>query len=360
MQRLGQVIGNMLAVMLLASTMPAHADASSGGRAFDHAVTGFPLTGGHAAAACETCHVGGVFKGTPKSCDGCHALGKRVVATPKPTSHIVTDAPCETCHFNTSTFLGARYNHGTAVPGQCVSCHNGRIATGRPANHSAGLMLTSSCDSCHRSYAFLPASWNHAGVAMGGHTCNQAGCHLAGGGNPNRYTAATAVSPVNHSSYLDTSTKSCDVCHISFSVWTVTMHEPQTGTCSSCHNGSAAEGKPAGHVATTDECSQCHISTTTWLGALGGKPSNHIPYNAGVTCSNCHTGASTALVNVGILHTFSSSYTCATCHITPNPYTGNNQLTRGTHEGSSGSNCTSNCHTQAASYSSWSCSGSGC
>ena len=126
MQRLGRIVGNVLAVMLAVFSLQAMAETQLAGRDFNHEATGFPLTGGHATAACETCHVGGVFKGTPKTCDGCHALGKRVVATPKSTSHIVTDAPCDTCHFNTSTFLGARFNHGTALPGQCATCHNGR------------------------------------------------------------------------------------------------------------------------------------------------------------------------------------------------------------------------------------------
>ena len=260
MQRLGRVVGNVFAVMLAVFSLQVMADAQLAGRDFNHAATGFPLTGGHATAACETCHVAGVFKGTAKTCDGCHALGKRVVATPKSTSHIVTDAPCDSCHFNASTFLGARFNHGTALPGQCVTCHNGRIATGRPASHNAGLMLTGSCDNCHRSYAFLPASWNHSGVAMGSHTCNQAGCHLPGGTNANRYTYATAVSPVNHSSYSDTSSQSCDVCHISFVSWLSTMHEPQTGACGTCHDGLKARG-------TVTDPNGIHIPLTS-----GGNP----------------------------------------------------------------------------------------
>ena len=88
MQGLGRVFGNVLAVLLTAFSIHAMADAQLVGRDFNHAATGFPLTGLHATAACETCHVAGVFKGTAKTCDGCHALGKRVVATPKSTSHI--------------------------------------------------------------------------------------------------------------------------------------------------------------------------------------------------------------------------------------------------------------------------------
>ena len=87
MQRPGQTICNALAVMLLLFSLHAMAaDTPTTGRDFNHDATGFPLNGGHATAACENCHIGGVFKGTPKICEECHALGKRVVATPKPTT----------------------------------------------------------------------------------------------------------------------------------------------------------------------------------------------------------------------------------------------------------------------------------
>lgn len=350
MKRPGRVLGNLLAMVLTVFSLHAMAETQTVGRSFDHTTTGFPLLGGHATAACETCHVAGVFKGTPRACDGCHAWGKRIVATPKSNSHIVTDAPCESCHFNTFTFLGARYNHGTAIPGQCLTCHNSRIATGKPADHNVGLKATDSCDHCHRTYAFTPASWNHIGVIPG--TCENAGCHVAGSGN--RFTRATATLPLGktHMSFLLTGVggRSCDVCH-NFVVWTPAMHMPVTGPCTSCHNNSSAQGQPAGHIATADDCGQCHFTVQgSWLPALGGKPANHIPYNAGVNCSNCHIGL--ARVAVSTLHIFSNSNTCAVCHISPTSYAGNNQSTKNSHSGSSGSNCT-NCHHSAGSYSGW-------
>lgn len=327
-----------------------HATAATTAQDFDHNATGFPLNGLHAATPCETCHVGGVFKGTEKTCEACHSLGKKIVATPKPRNHIVTDAPCETCHFNAYTFLGARYNHGTAQPGQCITCHNGNITTGRPANHSSGLRATNPCDRCHRSYAWLPASWNHIGVAP--HTCDNAGCHVAGS---NQY-----YKPTNHQTtpYLDRNVFYCDECH-NYVSWVPAqfIHDrpSPSGVCMGCHDGSNAPGKSAGHIATTADCNSCHTSTVSWLGALGAMPSNHIPFNPGVVCNNCHVGAPGALVNTVTLHTFSvATHTCAECHISPTPYSGNNQQTKSSHEGSSGNNCTT-CHTHqnAGGYTSW-------
>lgn len=68
---------------------------------FDHLTTGFPLTGQHEFVVCETCHVNGVFRGTPKQCAGCH---NSVVARGKSQNHIPTVALCDSCHSTLLTF----------------------------------------------------------------------------------------------------------------------------------------------------------------------------------------------------------------------------------------------------------------
>ncbi len=45
--------------------------AAGAGGGFDHSRTGFPLLGGHRAAACTGCHDG--RKELPTACAGCHA-----------------------------------------------------------------------------------------------------------------------------------------------------------------------------------------------------------------------------------------------------------------------------------------------
>lgn len=415
----------MVAMMVLGLSAAAAAApvGVTGSGNFNHMTTGFPLSGGHATAVCETCHVGGVFKGTPRNCDGCHAVGKRVVATPKSNSHIVTDAPCESCHFNTATFLGARFNHASAQPEQCKTCHNGRIAVGKPASHSSGGKATDSCDHCHRISAFLPASWNHVGVVPGtcttchgvnaigkpsshntvakatyqcdqchsfigwlpakykhntsgacanchngsiaiGKTSTHTGakgtlacddCHKISGWLPAAYThravaPGTCATCHNGSSATGKTTShnglmgtlACDSCHRTTSWLPASYNHQGAGACSTCHNGTSAVGKGAGHTATTAECNQCHTSTTTWLGALGGMPSNHIPFNAGTTCSSCHVNG--AVVTGAILHAHVSA-TCKTCHNSSPVYLGNmTRKTIGNHEGSNtGQDCTS-CH----------------
>jgi len=353
MKRLGRILGNALAMVLTVFSLQAAAAEPQAARAFDHATTGFPLLGGHATTPCETCHVGGVFKGTPRNCDGCHAPGRRVVATPKSTSHIVTDAPCDSCHFNTYTFLGAKYNHGTAVPGQCLSCHNGRIATGRPSTHNAGFMLTNSCDNCHRTYAFVPASWNHVGVAP--RSCENAGCHLPNTGNRYYRSAATLPLGKTHMNFTYTATEACDTCH-NFVRWTPPMHMPAPGRCDSCHNNTLAQGTFTGHASIgTEDCNGCHFqSLGSWLPALGGKPANHIPYNTATatSCHTCHATTTGASIHGPALHAYLTGMACTTCHLSGNPYTGWGQDTKSIgHEGMrSGDDCSkSGCHAPAGS-----------
>jgi hypothetical protein len=379
-RQLKQIWRGLIAMTLAIATLQAVAAEQLGGRDFNHMTTGFPLSGVHATAACETCHVGGVLKGTPRNCDGCHALGQRVVATPKSTSHIVTDAPCENCHFNTATFLGARYNHGAAMPGQCRTCHNGLQATGKPGSHNTGSKATASCDQCHRSVAWGPASWNHIGVAPGtcttchngstaigkpaGHNtvakatfqCDE--CHSFIGWLPARYKhttagvcsschdGATAIGkPASHSPAAIKGINPCNDCHKVTTSWLpATYTHSAIGSCVTCHDGVKAVGKNAGHIATTDDCNSCHTSTLTWAGALGAKPANHIPYTAGVTCSSCHIG--TTVVKGVALHNYVSSYACTTCHLKGNGLLGNMDTKSIGHEGmKAGDDCSrSGCH----------------
>ncbi len=359
MKRLGRVVGAVLAVMLTMFSLQAQAETPLAGRDFNHNATGFPLTGIHALAACETCHAAGVFKGTPKNCDGCHSLGKRVVATPKSNGHIVTDAPCESCHFNASTFLGARFNHGTAVPGQCRICHNGRQSVGKPASHSSGNKALNSCDQCHRSYTWFQASWNHVGVAPG--TCTNMGCHVAGS---NQYYRGSGSH--NHTGYQLTDS-ACDDCH-NFVTWIPAPYKHNTGApCSSCHNGSVATGKGSTHGSTTAECNTCHRNTISWLGA-----SYHNGAVAGI-CGNCHNGTNgvkgtvndpnglhipltVGNPNCDLCHTSTTTFTaftmnhsglstCNACHSTTSAYVVTTKRQLGNHQGSTAAQDCSNCHT---------------
>lgn len=305
---------SLFVVMLGLLSLQTLAETQTGGRNFNHMTTGFPLSGGHASAACETCHTGGVFKGTPRTCDGCHAVGRRIVATPKSSSHVITDAPCESCHFNTATWLGARFNHGTAKSGQCATCHNGRIATGKSAGHT---VTVASCDQCHRTSAWVPASWNHNGV-----TGDCASCHNAAG--PGRtFTSATHVSL---SLMATMGIANCNACHKNFYSFYSHYydHAGASTLCETCHGNAAYVGvkqkTSAIHTVTTSmglSCQSCHKSFASFTNA------KYDHSGASTACDSCHgkynaplyagVPAPTSLIHSALL-SLPVTTTCNSCH----------------------------------------------
>ena len=112
---------------------------------FDHFSTGFELLGQHADVPCESCHVGGVFKGTPQDCGACHVAGSRTGATAKPTRHIVSNNDCAQCHTPFAWRPVAQFDHLNVI-GTCTSCHNNMQSIGKGPSHVA---TTAECSSCH-------------------------------------------------------------------------------------------------------------------------------------------------------------------------------------------------------------------
>src|SRR5882672_2395806 len=239
---------------------------------FDHLSTGFELDGVHRDLPCESCHLNAVFKGTPRNCGICHITGSVYNATPKTQTHVQSSNNCIACHNTISFRPDVHFDHREAM-GSCVSCHNGTIAQGKGPTHP---QTSDACDACHTTL-----SWNPP--------------------------------------------KAVDHTQIPLAV---------QGFCIICHNGTSATGKNKGHIVTSLECGDCHL-TTTWLGAnfdhtgiktgcfschngvkAVGKQGNHMPTSN--VCETCHTtGLGTAAPNWVpslFVHTQMSVQTCATCH----------------------------------------------
>ncbi|MEI7456414.1 MAG: hypothetical protein WCK93_06775, partial [Nitrosomonadales bacterium] len=239
---------------------------------FDHMQTGFNLTGIHAHVPCASCHIKGVFKGTPRDCEGCHKPGSRMAATAKPSNHVPTTASCTTCHLAT-TWTPARFSHLGILPGNCTTCHNGSFAKGKPATHVA---TTAACDSCHKNTStWLGATFNHAGVTHG--SC--ATCH----------NGSTATGkPANHVM----TTAACDTCHKSTKTWQgaeFNHTKIAPGTCATCHNGSTATGKTRNHIPTLSwpSCDSCHKSTVSFANT---RLHSSVIVTPG-SCATCHNGS---------------------------------------------------------------------
>jgi len=110
---------------------------------YDHFATGFALDGRHEEVACDACHAGGRFVGTPRRCADCH---NNVVAQGKTFRHIPVTAACDACH-TTRDWLTQRFDH-TGVATNCVTCHNNFLAPGKTADHPP---TDNVCEVCHNT-----------------------------------------------------------------------------------------------------------------------------------------------------------------------------------------------------------------
>jgi hypothetical protein len=187
---------------------------------FNHAATGWPLTGAHTALQCSQCHMNGNYGITSTTCVSCHM--KDFQGTNNP-NHISMGFPqqCDVCH-STAAWSPATFNHNntsfpltgahttvacanchvnnnyTTVATDCYSCHKTVYQSTNNPNHiSAGFPTT--CAVCHTTTSWLGATFNHTwfnvnhgnanGVCATCHTNSSdytvfqcTGCH--GGGNP--------------------------------------------------------------------------------------------------------------------------------------------------------------------------------
>lgn len=96
---------------------------------FNHAGTGFPLTGAHIPLTCDQCHGDGVYAGKNTACVSCHQQAYDATTDP---GHAAAGFPttCQDCH-TTAGWTGAAFNHTwfrfphrTATA--CSDCHTNR------------------------------------------------------------------------------------------------------------------------------------------------------------------------------------------------------------------------------------------
>jgi len=317
------------------------------GANFNHASTGYPLTGVHAAQSCESCHIGGRMKGTPRTCESCHtagsALSKANVVMPQ--KHVPAVAGCGDCH-NTQSFTRTKFRHSVVSTVGCQTCHTGLAATGKTPRHVA-VAAGQQCGDCHRSTtSWLPASFNHTQLAVAN---NCFSCH------DGRHDGATGR-PVTHVPGLfvvGEGINNCDTCHLDgfgFRSWTPARAHQFTNIksqCATCHTGAfppaVAQPRTPSHVGASPLCETCHRSTRNWLDvdlsstgagkagpARAGRsaaaatvkasllttlpPPRHIPLAGGATCEACHRSSTNLAVAVKMNHSVVSTLDCKTCH----------------------------------------------
>ena len=283
------VLGLGAILMVLASQVIAQ------GKLFDHADTGFDLTGGHKFAACENCHVNGQFEGTPRECVSCHSINGRFNATTKPIDHINVSEQCENCHNMAVWNAVPRVDHAE-VFGACINCHNNNVAPGQPVDH---IVVGNQCDDCHSDMSWLPAQFNHDGI-----TGQCVSCHN---------NVSQAGKPADHINATD----NCESCHNSTLSWTpVNANDvdhgeiPNVDDCFSCHNNFIAPGQPVDHIAANNECATCHRTTDFWAPVPAANVDHDSIPNV-QNCVSCHDNMQFPGKPADHLIT---SENCAACH----------------------------------------------
>ncbi|MBN9662806.1 MAG: hypothetical protein J0H49_31700, partial [Acidobacteria bacterium] len=263
------------------------------GASFDHsAMTKFPLTGAHSPLACQSCHVGGQFAGTPQACAGCHLKDFQGTTSPNHQAAGFSQE-CASCH-TTTQWKGAQFDHGkTKFPltgshttVACASCHVGGKYTGTPAacsgchlkdyqgttnpNHAASGFPTE-CNVCHTTVQWKGAKFDHAQTKFpltGAHSTAQcASCHVGG-----KFTGTVAT---------------CEGCHLPDYQKTSNPNHASAGfstSCSICHTTTQWKGAQFDHSKTKFSLTGAHVATACQSCHIGNKfvgtPS---------TCEGCHT-----------------------------------------------------------------------
>jgi len=342
-----------------------HSTTSWAGATFNHANTGFPLTGAHTPLNCSSCHANNVFTGLSPTCASCHLTNYNQTTNP---NHVAAALPqtCQTCH-STTAWTPASFDHaavtGYALTGAhtslgCTQCHaNGNYAitstscsschmkdyngTTNPNHVSAG--LPTDCTVCHSTTSWAGATFNHASTGFpltGAHTpLNCSSCHA---NNIFSGLSPTCVSchlknynqTTNPNHVAAALPQTCQVCH-STTAWTPATFNhnntsfPLTGAhtrvaCANCHVNNQYAGTPKdcyschrpdyqgttnpNHVAAgfPTTCTTCH-NTTAWTGATFSH--TWFPIYSGAhqgkwtTCGDCHTNSSNY-----------AAFSCITCH----------------------------------------------
>jgi hypothetical protein len=333
---------------------------------FNHASTGFNLTGAHTVPPrqCTDCHVNNNYNLTTAVCVSCHLKDYQATTNP---NHVTASFPqtCEQCH-DTVLWTDAVFNHtttGFALTGMhatpprlcadchingnynittaaCVSCHLKDYQGASNPNHvSAGFPQT--CEQCHDTNLWTDAVFNHTttGFALTGmHTTPPrqcADCHINGNYNITNTACVSchqtdynnALTPVNHISAGFPTT--CELCHDT-NLWTdgvfnhnntpfplTGMHTAPPRMCVDCHVNNNYTTLPT----TCIGCHQADYNATSNPGHAAQ------PQFFPTTCQTCHTTSSwlNATFNHIQYTQFPTNHgnangVCATCHINSNDY----------------------------------------
>ncbi|HEY0192890.1 MAG TPA: hypothetical protein VGC42_17360 [Kofleriaceae bacterium] len=269
-----------------------------------------PLTGGHAALACNDCHRAGAHLAGPAPCAICHAQ-----------PHGGTQAACETCHrvagWTQPVFAGHTFTPqqlpGKHQAAKCLACHPAFRFSRTPLDcagcHDAARPHEplGACEACHTPLAWKPVRFDHGQAAVG---FALTGRHQQ-----------VACSKCHARGAYDRAGRTCAGCH----------GDPHAAQFERPHVfGERALGDfrlvmPLAGLAQPRACSECH-TTAGWIPSTIQVASHPQAFplrdaHARVACARCHaagrfvgTGHDCAGCHPDVRHHGRFGADCATCH----------------------------------------------
>jgi hypothetical protein len=234
---------------------------------FNHASTGFTLTGTHATTPCASCHVNNNYSLTSANtdCMGCHLAAWNTTQTlgGNVPNHVsanfpTTAAACSGCHTIT-VWADGKFDHSTtgwALTGAHQMAPTGKVTACTQCHVGGNYTLTAANTACYSCHA---ADWNRT--------------QTLGGSVPNHVAAGYPTT--------------CDTCHTTTSWLGATFNHayfpiPHHGSvCNDCHQVST------NYASFT--CINCHTQTAHQQSQTNNQHGGVNGYSYGpTTCYSCH------------------------------------------------------------------------
>ncbi len=242
---------------------------------FNHALTGFELTGTHLQQPCSGCHEG-TTTGLNPACISCHQDNYNTAP-----NHVSQNYPttCEMCH-NSVAWNQTNFNHqqtnfpltGAHTSANCIDCHE------------TGYTGTSTiCNDCHNTDYTQSTNPSHTALSL---STDCQTCHTT---NPDWQPATFAV----HNNYYQL----------------VGAHASISNNCVTCHNGN--------YNNTPNTCYGCHQPEF-----LATTDPPHQLLNFSQQCLTCHNqnnwNQATFNHNFYPISNDHNNVSCGQCHSQPN------------------------------------------
>jgi hypothetical protein len=249
---------------------------------FDHNKF-FQLVGQHKTADCAACHINGKYKGTPRTCYGCHKSDYDATKSP---NHAQAGFPtnCENCHRATDPNWHTSFDHNKffALVGQhkslaCEACHKNNQYKGTPRE----------CYGCHKADYDNTRDPNHKSA---GFPTNCEACHKA-------TDVDWRQAKFDHNQFFVLSGRHAQI------------------PCEACHKNGQYKGTPR-------DCYGCHRTDYD-----NTSDPNHRAAGFPTTCENCHKYTDSSWDQGVFNHSAfpitsgrHSGIDCVVCHTNPNNY----------------------------------------